>query len=298
MSPITGVCASGILFGGGAYLAVTGLFPARPPLHESLARLGQARPAPPPSAPGSSDSIDVRVGRIARRFHPIERLLVPMRADLRIMHRTGDEQAAIIATYSLLGFAFAPVVAIGGRLVGLPLPWIIPLWLSFGGAALGLLLAVKEVRPAAKKRRQAFSHALSAFCDVCGMSLAAGRGVESSIEAAAQAGAGWPFIEIQSALRAGYVRGETPWEALARLGGEADLADLTEFAAAISLAGEGGAAVRELVASKARTIRERLTSDVERTAASTTERMGIPATFLLLGFVIFLGFPGIAVLFR
>jgi tight adherence protein C len=130
------------------------------------------------------------------------------------------------------------------------------------------------------------------------MSLAAGRGVESSIEAAAHTGTGWPFVEIQSALRAGYVRGETPWDALARLGREADLTDLTEFAAAISLAGEGGAAIKELVGSKARTVRERLTSDVERTAASTTERMGIPATFLLLGFIIFLGFPGIAVLFR
>ena len=297
MSPITAVCASGILFGGGVYLAVTGLFPARPPLHEALGRLGQPKPAPPPTT-GSPDSIDVRVGRIARRFGVIDKLLVPMRADLRIMHRTGDEQAALIATYAFLGFAFAPVVALGGRLVGLPIPWVIPMWLSLGGAALGVLLAVKEVKPVAQKRRRAFSHALSAFCDVCGMSLAAGRGVESSIEAAAHAGTGWPFVEIQSALRAGYVRGETPWDALARLGNEADLTDLTEFAAAISLAGEGGAAIKELVGSKARTIRDRLTSEVERTAASTTERMGIPATFLLLGFIVFLGFPGIAILFR
>jgi tight adherence protein C len=298
MSPITAVCASGILFGGGVYLAVTGLFPARPPLHEALGRLGQPKPAPPPTTAGSPDSIDVRVGRMARRFGVIDKLLVPMRADLRIMHRTGDEQAALIATCAFLGFVFAPVVALGGRLVGLPIPWVIPMWLSFGGAALGVLLAVKEVRPAAQKRRRAFSHALSAFCDVCGMSMAAGRGVESSIEAAAHAGTGWPFVEIQSALRAGFVRGETPWDALSRLGNEADLTDLTEFAAAISLAGEGGAAIKELVGSKARTIRDRLTSEVERTAASTTERMGIPATFLLLGFIIFLGFPGIAILFR
>jgi tight adherence protein C len=298
MSPIMVVCLSGVLFGGGIYLAVTGLFPAQPPLQEALGRLGQPQPTPPPSTTGSPDSIDVRVGRIARRLAVVEKLLVPMRADLRIMHRTGDEQAALLATYAFLGFAFAPVVALGGRLVGLPIPWIIPMWLSLGGAALAVLLAVKEVKPAAQKRRRAFSHALSAFCDVCGMSLAAGRGVESSIEAAAHAGTGWPFVEIQSALRAGYVRGETPWDALARLGREADLTDLTEFAAAISLAGEGGAAIKELVGSKARTVRERLTSDVERTAASTTERMGIPATFLLLGFIIFLGFPGIAVLFR
>ena len=77
-----------------------------------------------------------------------------------------------------------------------------------------------------------------------------------------------------------------------------DLTDLTELAAAISLAGDEGAAIRDTIASKAKAIRERLTADVERTAASTTEKMGIPATFLLLGFIVFLGFPGIAVLFH
>ena len=203
----------------------------------------------------------------------------------------------MLLTYTLLGTVFAPVVAIGGRIVGVHLPFIIPAWAAVGGGVLGVSPRSRSVKPAAMKRRRAFSHALSAFCDVCGMSLASGRGVESSIEAAAHAGHGWPFVELQSALRAGYVRGETPWDALARLGNEADLADLSELAAAISLAGDQGAAVRDTVGSKAKPIRERLTSETERSAASTTERMGIPATFLLFGFILFLGFPAIAVLF-
>ena len=298
MSPVTIVCAAGVLFGSGVYLAVTGLFPARPPLHEALARLGQPQAVAPVASTGQEASIDVRVGRLARRVAGIERLLVPMRADLRVMHRTGEEQAAIIATYGFLGFVFVPVVVIGWRLVGVGIPWVVSLWMSLAGAALGVIMAVKSVKPAAQKRRRAFSHALSAFCDVCGMSLAAGRGVESSIQAAAQAGTGWPFVEIQSALRAGYVRGDTPWDALARLGNEADLADLTELASAISLAGDQGAAIRDTIASKAKAVRERLTAEVERGAASTTEKMGIPATFLLLGFIVFLGFPGISVLFH
>ena len=73
---------------------------------------------------------------------------------------------------------------------------------------------------------------------------------------------------------------------------------LTELAAALSLAGDEGAAVRDTVSSKAKSIRERLTANAERDAASITERMGIPATLLLLGFMIFLGFPAIYVLFQ
>ena len=56
--------------------------------------------------------------------------------------------------------------------------------------------------------------------------------------------------------------------------------------------------MRATVASKAKAIRERLTSEAERTAVAITERMGIPATFLLLGFILFLGFPAMAVLFK
>ena len=295
MSDTTAVVIAGALFGTGVWLAITGWIPVRPPLHVALGRLGQPVVE---VAPAATDSIDVKVGRLARKIGVVDRALVPMRADLRILHRSPEEQAAQIVTYGVLGIFWAPIVAAGGWAVGVRFPLIIPVWLAAGGAVLGVLIAIKGVKPAAAKRRRAFSHALSAFCDVCGMSLAAGRGVESSLEAAARAGSGWPFVELQSALRTGYVRGETPWDALMRLGTDADLTDLTELAAAISLAGNQGAAVRETVASKAKAIRERLTADVERTAAAITERMGIPATFLLLGFIVFLGFPAIAVLFK
>ena len=295
MSDATAVAFAGALFGTGVWLAITGWVPFRPPLHAALGRLGQPVVE---VVPATTDSIDVKVGRLARRIGVVDRALVPMRADLRILHRSPEEQAAQIVTYGVLGIFWAPVVAAGGWVVGVRFPLIIPVWLAVGGAVLGVLIAIRGVKPAAANRRRAFSHALSAFCDVCGMSLAAGRGVESSIEAAARAGSGWPFVELQSALRTGYVRGETPWDALMRLGADADLTDLTELAAAISLAGNQGAAVRETVASKAKAIRERLTADVERTAAAITERMGIPATFLLLGFIVFLGFPAIAVLFK
>ncbi len=295
MSPVTAVVLAGGLVGAGVWLAWTGWSPARPPLHAVLGRLGQPRIEVDPV---SRENLDVRLGVWARKIGIVEHAVTGMRSDLRILRRSPDEQAALIVTYAALGFLWAPVVAAGGWLVGFRLPLAIPLWLALAGAGTGVISAVRSVKTAAVQRRQAFSHALSSFCDITGMSLAAGRGVESSLETAAQTGNGWAFNELQTALRAGYVRGDTPWDALARLGRDADLDDLTELAAALSLAGDQGAAVRETVGSKAKAIRERLTSDAERSAASVTERMGIPATFLLLGFIIFLGFPAIAVLFE
>src|SRR5690606_5935767 len=157
-----------------------------------------------------------------------------------------------IVAYGLLGFLWAPVVAAGAWLVGVRLPIAIPLWLALAGAGIGVVTAIRTAKTTAAQRRRAFSHALSSFCDVTGMCLAAGRGVESSLETAAHTGHGWAFAELQTVMRAGYVRGDTPWEALGGLGEDADLPDLTELAAALSLAGEEGAAVRDTVTSKAK----------------------------------------------
>jgi Flp pilus assembly protein TadB len=295
MNPVTVAAGAGALVGTGLWLAWSGWSPARPPLGALLARLGQPAPEVDPVSP---DDLDARVGRWARKVGVVARAVTSMRTDLRILSRSPEQQAALLVTYGLLGLLWAPVVAGGGWLVGIRLPVAVPLWLSLAGGAVGVASAVRSVRTAAVQRRQEFSHALSSFCDVTGMCLAAGRGVESALETAAHTGTGWAFRELQAALRRGYVRGDTPWDALARLGDEADLADLVELAAALSLAGDEGAAVRDTVSSKAKAIRERLTAEAERTAASVTERMGIPATLLLLGFIVFLGFPAIAVLFE
>lgn len=295
MNTLTVVVLAGALVGGGLWLMWTGWVPARPSLRWALDRLGQPVPD---IVPVSRDSFDARLGAKVRKIGLVDQTVEAMRTDLRVLRRSPDEQAAIIVAYGLLGFLWAPVVAAGAWLVGVRLPIAIPLWLALAGAGIGVVTAIRTAKTTAAQRRRAFSHALSSFCDVTGMCLAAGRGVESSLETAAHTGHGWAFAELQTAMRAGYVRGDTPWEALGRLGEDADLPDLTELAAALSLAGEEGAAVRDTVISKAKAIRERLTADAERTAATTTERMGVPATLLLLGFIIFLGFPALSVLFE
>ncbi len=295
MSATTAVVVAGAAGGGGLWGVWTGWSPTPPPLQGVLGRLGTG---PVEVDPVSRDNLDVRVGVWARKVGIVEHTVAAMRADLRVLHRSPDEQAALLVTYAFLGFVWAPVVAAGGWLVGFRVPLVVPGWLALAGAGIGVVTAVRSVTTAAAVRRQEFSHALSSFCDVTGMCLAAGRGVESSLETAARTGDGWAFGELQTALRTGYVRGDTPWDALARLGVDADLPDLAELAAALSLAGDQGAAVRDTVTSKARAIRERITSDAERSAAAVTERMGIPATLLLFGFVVFLGFPAIAVLFQ
>ena len=107
-------------------------------------------------------------------------------------------------------------------------------------SALGLVLPFASLRSPAAERRTAFSHALSSWCDVVVMTLASGRGVEQAMETAGRSGQGWAFAELRGALHGGYVRGEPPWVALERLGGELGMTDLSELASTVALAGEEG----------------------------------------------------------
>jgi len=292
---VTLVVVAGALVGAGLWSVWAGWMPTREPLGVLLGRLGQPSVVTPSDQPAD---LDRRVGAWARRVGIVDRLVVGMRTDLRVLHRSADQEAALLLTAAVLGAAWGPVVVLGGRLVGVELPLAIAVWFALGGLVVGVVGSVRSVRVGARTRRQAFRHALAAFCDVTGMCLAAGRGVESALQTAAQAGDGWAFDELRATLGSAYVRGDTPWDGLMGLGTEMAIGDLTELGAALSLAGVEGAAVRETVRSKARMIRERLTAESEQTAATVTERMGVPATFLLLGFVVFLGYPAIAVMFQ
>lgn len=285
---MTTVLFAGALVGLGLWWAWRGWSPSTEPLATALARFGQPRQQLEHDR-GRRD-LDALMARQVRRLGFVERLLERQRADLRIVGRTPDEQATLIGAYALLGL-FAGALVPVGRAFGLPLPLFLSGWVALLGAVLGGLQPVVDLRDRARKRRSAFAHALSAYCVFVDMAMASGFGVEQSLETAASSGDGWQFAEIRGTLAAGRLRDEAPWEALARFGQEAEITDLVELAGAVSLAGEEGAAVRETVAGKARTIRERITADSEQAAAKVTVRMAVPAAFMLLGFMVLLGYP-------
>lgn len=280
---------AGVGFGVGLWLLYTGLAPAREPLAASLARLG--RPLPRPST--EPETIDARVGSALRRVPAVDRALEVLRTDLRLLHRDPNETAAQLAVYGLVGFLWAPVVAGGGLLMGIPIPWVIPLWLAVAGAVLAMVVPYRHLREEAAQARTAFGHALSAYCDVCAMAMSAGREVYAAMFEAASAGQGWAFDEIHDAVQHGFLLGEKPWDSLISLGAELGIDDLAELGATVALAGGEGAAVRDTVASKARSIRERLVTDAEKKAGAATERMAIPGAMLMIGFLWFLTYPAL-----
>lgn len=286
----------GAVAGAGLWLAWTGLRPSVAPLAKSLARFGQPQLEQKKKEGGRTD-LDALFAKQIRRIGFIESMLERQRTDLRIVGRAPDDQATMIGSYALLGLLLGPILMLPGFVFGTPLPPVLAGWISIGGAVFGGAQPIIDLRERAQKRRKSFSNALSAYCMFVDMSMASGLGVEQSLETAASSGEGWQFAEIRGTLASGRLRDITPWVALAQLGEEAGVTDLEELAGAVALAGEEGSAVRETVAGKARSIRERITADAERDAARVTVRMAIPASLMLLGFLVLLGYPAASAIF-
>lgn len=284
---------AGVGFGAGVWILLSGLAPAPVHLEKALTRLGQPLPQAEEAA-----GFDARLGRRLRRLEPVDRAVALIRADLRILGRDPDEQVAEIAAYAAVGLLWAPVVAAGGWMVGLQLPVVLPAWLSVAGAVGTTVLAIRHVRSKAAEARNGFTHALSSWCEVVSMMVAAGHELHGATFAASRLGSGRAFVEIREALDRGFLNGEQPWDSLSKLGRELGVNDLVEVASTLELAGEEGAAVADTLAGKARSIRERIIVGIERRAAGATERMAVPGAMVLIGFLWLLAYPALALILQ
>jgi Flp pilus assembly protein TadB len=288
---VTAALAVGLLAGAGLVLIATGLAPAPAPLASQLAALHR-RPHIQPEAPASALPRRVRLlGEPLARTETGKRLTERLEPDLQVTDTSPAEHLAECAALGLCGLLWAPVTTAMLRLAGLDLGFVLPLWVSAVLAPIGAFYPSLALRARAADRRRSFRHALSGFLDVVSVSLAGGRGVDTALRDGANAGDGWPFEAIRGALLEAQLLGETPWSGLARLGTELAIPELGELAASAALAGSEGARVRTSLAAKARSLRLRGLSDVESSAQSASELMSVPVVVLMLGFVVFLGYP-------
>jgi hypothetical protein len=123
------------------------------------------------------------------------------------------------------------------------------------------------------------------------LGLAGGMGIESALLTAAQLGENAVSRRMLAALSLCRDTGEPPWEALARLGETLGIEELSELAATAGLAGMEGAKVRATLAARASSIRRHELAIAEAEANALTEKLFIPGAFLLVGFLIFIGYP-------
>lgn len=223
----------------------------------------------------------------------VRRAQAQHRADLAIV----GYQASDMVSRKLATMLTASASSIG--LIILLNFWSIGVSLSLtiiifsAATALGFFYPDSRVRAKAKSRRQDFLHAFSSYLDLVNVLLAGGAGTETALIAAAEAGDGWSFFEIRSALTRARSSRRSPWVELSALGATYDIAELAEVAGSVQLAGEHGARIRLSLSARAESLRNRQMGEIEAEAQSATERMGIPMVLLFVAFIALIGYPAV-----
>jgi tight adherence protein C len=161
---------------------------------------------------------------------------------------------------------------------------------------LGFMLPDRMLRNSAQRRRKSFLHAFSSFLDLTNVLLAGGAGTETALLAAADAGDGWAFEQLRNALIRARSSHNSPWVELAVLGERFNLVQVVEVAGSVQLAGEHGARIRSSLSAKAESLRHRQMSEIEASANSSTERMGVPMVLLFLAFIVLIGYPAVTLI--
>jgi tight adherence protein C len=278
----------GLAAGLAVAAALFAMAPTPPPLRTAL--LDLHRPA---------RSRQASVGGVAKvasaaRALGVDRLIGTGRpADLAMSGRDEAWLLSSVLALAAAGLAAGPVVAAVSAAGGVGLPWGVLAGLSaVAGPTLGLS-PLLSVRSEAGRRRQEFTSALSAFVDLVVVAMAAGRGTEGALSAAARAGEGKTFEALRDALEIARLRGLPPWDALDELGGRLGVEDLRGLAASIRLAGASGAKVRQSLAARARAMRARGLAESRAAAESETERMSVAVVVLVLGFIVLIGYPAV-----
>lgn len=233
---------------------------------------------------------------LARLGRPLARKLIVLglpresvRLDLVTLDRVPEVHLATQAAASL---------------AGLLLTWVLQSVLSFSPPFTGALSIIAaglfwymvdaEVKAKAAEARADALADLSVFLDVTVNALAAGTGVEQALGGAAEIGDSPAFERLRHALDVAFLSRLPIHQVFVELGKRLGLAEITDLAASLQLAGSEGAKIRASLAAKAKAIRSQILADEESEAAATTERMTVPIALLMTGFLVLIGYPAMA----
>ena len=284
----------GVATGGGAALLVAGLLPTTPDLPSALARLSSTAGRPQPDVARehvswwsrwSSAHLPALASRLgAHRY----------RADLDLLGELPESLVLRKLAFGLLGLAFPPVLTAAMALIGVALPLILP---GFASLALGMLLFLApdlDLRRRATATRAEMRRAVCVYLELVALERVADAGTAEALHRAADIGDGRAFALIREALLRAQLTGTAPWQGLALLAEQVQVAELGDVADIMRLSGEDGAAVYATLRARAGSLRRSLLTDAAAEANAASEHMIMPVAALGVAFMALLGYPAFA----
>ncbi len=208
---------------------------------------------------------------------------------------TGDSPDQIASNMLVIGGAgllAPPSLWLASQVAGLTaIPFGMPVVVALVATPIGFASPVVHLLSRARGRRHHARIVVGSFVDLVVLNLAGGMGIESALLSAAQVSSDWMAERISRSLLLAREGGRPSWVALSLLGEEIGVPELVELSATLQLAGTEGSRIRQSLSARAVALRRHEQADAESAANTTTERLFLPGALLLVGFLLFVGYP-------
>ncbi|WP_371648018.1 MULTISPECIES: type II secretion system F family protein [unclassified Streptomyces] len=283
------VVVSGGTVGAGLALLVRELLTPQPALGPALERSAPADL----TAPEPQWDREERWGRwLLARLQRLPGVRVPA-TDLALLGQGPGQfmlKKTALAGFGLLGPAIATIPWI---IAGVGLPFYVPAGAGLLAAALLFLIPDLAVRDQAKRAREEFAHALSAYLDLVALKRAADAGPAQALEKAATVGEGWPFLYLQGALRRARLEKIPPYQALTELSAQYRLPVLDDIADIMRGSATDGAAVYKALRARSAALNAELLAAQAAEANTASEKMTAPGALLAVLVMLLMAFPAV-----
>jgi Flp pilus assembly protein TadB len=213
---------------------------------------------------------------------------------LAITGGSWDELAAKMVVGGAAGLLVPPLLWAGADAAGFSVVLAVPVVLALVAVPLGAGWPVMAMVRAAHRRRDHARVMIGSFIDLVVLGLAGGVGIEGALFAASQVSSDWMVRRMSRALSTARDAGVSPWLALGQLGEEIGVDELVELSATLQLAGTEGARIRQSLAARSVALQRHRQAEAESEANAMTERLFLPGALLLVGFLLFIGYPALS----
>lgn len=285
----------GALLGAGLAGMVYALVPAQPDLRDVLTRLSPAARRPLAGAPGptAAPSVEERLGIWAQRSLPARLLGLPPQRDLNVLRMSVARFYGKKITYAFVGLTLPGLLAGFLRLIGIPVPVVVPLGVTLVLAAVLFMMPGRDIRIHAQEARTEFARALSAYIELCALERNSGAGAAVALSNAAGVGESWVFRRIGEELARARYTGQPPWDALDQLADDLGVSELNDVADIMRIANDETAEVYRQLRARSAALRSALLHAELEHANQVEERMYLPGSFIGVVFLALLIAPAL-----
>ncbi|MGI8311674.1 type II secretion system F family protein [Saccharopolyspora hattusasensis] len=233
------------------------------------------------------------LARVTERAHQARHpwLGIPVH-DLDLLDRTPTGYVAARARWAAASLTAAAVLALGAAVVGVVFPLGVSVLVVCVAGGVGAMVPVWQIRDQARRAREDGRRALAVYLELIAQQRAAGHAPGPALREAAGVGEHWLFTRLRRTLTHAEHSGHSPWDALRDLGKRIRVRELVAVADLAATAADG-AAISTSLTTQAASLRAAAISADKADANTRTERLTLPVTALMLGFLLLVLYPAV-----